>query len=115
MINTILHITRRADWETAVATPPYHADSLQSEGFIHCSTPAQVLSVANNLYRGQTGLVLLIIDSSKVEPDVVYEDCYETGQQFPHIYGPLNVDAVVRVVDFLPNADGSFSMPMIED
>ncbi len=107
----ILHITRRVDWETAVTNPPYRADSLETEGFIHCSTLAQILGPANEFYRGQTGLVLLAIDSGKVEPKIVYEDCYETGQKFPHIYGPLNVDAVVQAVDFPPNSDGSFSLP----
>jgi uncharacterized protein (DUF952 family) len=42
---------------------------------------------------------------------VVYEDCYDSGQAFPHIYGPLNVDAVVNVVDFPPGKDGFFSLP----
>ena len=110
-MDTILHITRRVDWETAVTTPPYRADSLTTEGFIHCSTAAQVLGPANEFYRGQTDLVLLVIDSGKAKAEIVYEDCYETGQQFPHIYGPLNLDAVVKVVDFPPNADGSFSLP----
>ena len=110
-MDTILHITRRVDWETAVTTPPYRADSLTTEGFIHCSTAAQVLGPANEFYRGQTDLVLLVIDSDKTKAEIVYEDCYETGQQFPHIYGPLNLDAVVKVVDFPPNADGSFSLP----
>ena len=110
-METILHITRREDWETAVATPPYRADSLENEGFIHCSTAAQVLKPANEMFHGQTGLILLVIDPAKVQADIVYEDCYETGQTFPHIYGPLNLDAVVKVVDFLPNADGTFSLP----
>lgn len=110
-MNTILHITRRVDWETAVANPPYRADSLETEGFIHCSTLAQVLGPANDFYRGQAGLILLVIDADKTTPEIVYEDCYESGQQFPHIYGPLNVAAVIQVVDFPPNADGSFSLP----
>ena len=110
-MDTILHITRREDWETAVTTPPYRADSLETEGFIHCSTSAQVLGPANEFYRGQTDLVLLMIDSSKTTAAIIYEDCHETGQQFPHIYGPLNLDAVIKIVDFPPNADGSFSLP----
>lgn len=56
-------------------------------------------------------MVLLCIDAAKVDAAVVYEDCYETGQEFPHIYGPLNLEAVTDVVDFPPNQDGTFSMP----
>ncbi len=118
-MDTILHITKREDWETltlsgaetAVTTPSYRADSLEIDGFIHCSTMEQVLKPANEMFHGQTGLVLLVIDSAKVQAEIVYEDCYESGQEFPHIYGPLNLDAVVKVVDFPPNADGSFSLP----
>lgn len=110
-MNLILHITPKIDWETAVPTGEYRADSLDREGFIHCSTVAQVLLPANALYHGREGLVLLCIDADRVEATVVYEDCYQSGQAFPHIYGPLNVDAVVKVVDFPPGADGSFSLP----
>ena len=66
---------------------------------------------ANEMFHGKHGLVLLVIDSAKVQADMVYEDCYASGQEFPHIYGPLNVDAVVSVVDFPPDDDGSFSLP----
>jgi uncharacterized protein (DUF952 family) len=110
-METILHITRREDWETAVTNPPYRPDSLATEDFIHCSTKEQVLKPANEMFHGQTGLVLLVIDSTKVQADIIYEDCYESGQEFPHVYGPLNVDAVVSVVDFPPDDDGSFSLP----
>ena len=107
----ILHITTRSAWETAQHQGLYRHASLETEGFIHASTPAQVLFPANQLYKGEAGLVLLCLDPSKIEPDVVYEDCYDTGHQFPHIYGPLNIEAVMGVVDFPPNPDGSFSLP----
>lgn len=107
----ILHITSRTQWAGAKITGFYQADSLNSEGFIHCSTPEQVLGPANALYRGRKGLVLLCIDPNRVQAEIVYEDCYDTGQAFPHIYGSLNVDAVVNVVDFPPGEDGFFSLP----
>lgn len=107
----ILHITTEKEWQTAVAAGEYRADSLASEGFIHCSTVGQVLMPANQLYAGQTGLVLLKIDPAKLAAKLVYEDCYETGHQFPHIYGPLNLDAVSGLVAFPPNPDGTFSLP----
>ena len=107
----ILHITRWQDWQAAQAVGAYRADSLAAEGFIHCSTPAQALKPANEMFHGQTGLALLVIDPARVTAVIRYEDCYETGMAFPHIYGPLNLDAVVKVVDFPPNADGAFSLP----
>lgn len=107
----ILHITTEKDWQTAVAAGDYRAESLESEGFIHCSTVEQVLMPANQMFAGQTDLILLTIDPTKLTAKLVYEDCYETGHQFPHIYGPLNLDAVTGFVAFPPNADGSFSLP----
>ncbi len=107
----ILHITTENEWQTAVTAGAYRADSLESEGFIHCSTTAQVLLPANQLYTGRTDLILLTIDPSKLTAELVYEDCYETGQAFPHIYGPLNLEAVTGFVKFPPNPDGSFFLP----
>ena len=107
----ILHITTEAAWQTAVAAGAYRADSLASEGFIHCSTVDQALMPANEIYLGRTDLILLIIEPSRLTAELIYEDCYTTGQQFPHIYGSLNLDAVTGFVAFPPNPDGTFSLP----
>ncbi len=107
----ILHITSQATWEAARAAGSYQADTLATEGFIHCSTPTQVIGVANGRFRGQTGLTLLCIEETRVRAAVRYEDCDETGQQFPHIYGPLNLDAVTQALPFPPQADGTFALP----
>ncbi len=111
----ILHIAHREAWEQARAAGDYRADTLMTEGFIHCSTPAQVLGPANEMFKGQTELVLLVIDPTRLAAELVYEDCYETGQTFPHIYGPLNLAAVVRAVPFPPGPDGRFSLPRLDD
>lgn len=108
----IYHITEKLAWETAVSqNQAYTAPSLQTEGFIHCSTAAQILGPANALFHGQQGLILLCIQPAAVTAVIKYEDCYDHGDQFPHIYGTLNLEAVVSVVPFPPNADGSFSLP----
>ncbi len=107
----ILHITSRTEWVAAQSTGQYHSRTLDADGFIHCSTPEQVLAPANALYAGQRNLVLLCIQPDVVQSPIVYEDCYDSGHVFPHIYGPLNLDAVVKVIDFPPGEDGSFSLP----
>ncbi len=107
----ILHITTRADWEGAQALGDYRLNTLETEGFIHCSTLEQVLGPANEFYRGRSDLVLLVIDPARLAAELVYEDCYETGTAFPHIYGPLNLDAVTKVVPFPPRPDGTFVLP----
>ncbi len=111
MNTIILHITTRESWQTAVSANTYRADSFDSDGFIHCSTPEQVLMPANAMFQGRQGLVLLCIDPNKLTHRLVYEDCYESGIAFPHVYGPINMDAVFDVIDFPPNEDGTFSLP----
>ncbi len=107
----LYHIVQRAEWESSAEIGFYAPASIAEEGFIHCSTLDQVVGTANRFYNGQTGLVLLQMDVAQVSAEIVYEDLYGHGQAFPHIYGPLNVDAVSAVVDFPPNADGTFSLP----
>lgn len=122
----ILHITGWSDWEEAQRAGEFRAPSLDTDGFIHCSTPApeQVIAVANALYRGQRNLVLLCIDPDKLSSPLVFEDCYDSGQaphgvrsaqdsgqSFPHVYGPVNLAAVVNVCDFSPLPDGTFELP----
>ncbi len=106
----IFHITRSADWQKALEEGAYQADTLASQGFIHCSTRAQVVSVANRFYLGQHGLVLLEIDSRRVQPEIRRENLEGGTELFPHIYGPLNLEAVEKVVAFEPGDDGQFSL-----
>ena len=110
----IFHIAKREAWASAQAPRTYQPEMFPVEGFIHCSTRDQVTQVANVRFRGQPGLVLLSIDTNRVIPKIVYENL-EGGQQlFPHIYGELNIDAVVHVAGFEPAADGSFRSEAIE-
>jgi uncharacterized protein (DUF952 family) len=110
---TIYHITSREEWAAAQAAGEYRAESLAAQGFIHASTAAQVVDTADRFYRGQDGLVLLCIDSSRVGAPIKYEaaSSAEHAGLFPHIYGALNMDAVERVVAFPCRADGTFEMP----
>lgn len=109
-MSLILHITPRSQWRDAQKAGIYQATSLDSEGFIHCSDPAQVIWVANTFYKGQSDLVLLCIAPEKLVAELRYEEV-EGGKQFPHLYGALNLDAVVQVVDFEPKPDGYFVLP----
>ncbi len=114
----ILHITTHKEWETAQLHGKYTAPSLETEGFIHCSTLKQTADTANIFFRGQNGLALLCIDENKLQFKCKYE--YPTGgghydpnvgNLFPHIYGPINLSAVIKVVDFPTNEKGFFELP----
>lgn len=113
MSRLIYHITTRLAWAAAQDTGAYSADSLTSQGFIHCSTSDQVVRVANAFYRGQSGLVLLEIDSSLLQPTLRWEPGTDKADElFPHIYGFLNLDAVLRVLDFPAGEQGTFQLPL---
>jgi uncharacterized protein (DUF952 family) len=110
---TIFHITKRGEWERAGREGVYRTPTLPTEGFIHCSRSDQVVRVANTLFRGQAGLVLLEIDTRRVGAEIRYENCEGGQEDFPHIYGALDLGSVVRVLAFEPGEDGSFAMPSI--
>ena len=110
----LYHVTTREEWMRAQAGGVYHPSSLDTEGFIHASFASQVFDVANARFRGQTNLVLLCIDSSGVSASIREDVVLLPGGQnarFPHIYGPLNIAAVVRVFDLPPVVDGTFALP----
>jgi chorismate synthase len=91
------HVTSAANWEAAKEKGFYEADSLATEGFIHNSQDFQVAGVLDRYYRDQTGLVKLTIDPSKLTSPFKYELAPSVNQSFPHVYGPINVGAVVAV------------------
>ena len=109
-MNTILHITQRQAWATAKNLGSYRSNTLDSEGFIHCSTIVQVLGSANRFFKDQTDLVILKIDVDRVTPEIRYEGA-DSNNLFPHIYGELNIDAVIGSIDLESNPDGSFTLP----
>lgn len=108
-MSIILHITETVQWEQAKVTGVYYNKTLDSEGFIHCSTIQQIARTANKFFVNQTGLILLCINSEKVQPEIKYEAV--DGEKFPHIYGALNSDAVVDAIAFPPDANGKFKIP----
>lgn len=110
-MSVILHITKREQWEKAVFEGVYRGDTLDSQGFIHCSTPQQAVKVANAVFRAQKGLVLLCIAANKVQSEIRYEGGAGSEELYPHIYGPLNINAVVKVADFEPAKNGKFVLP----
>lgn len=118
----IYHITTRKAWRAALQRGEYRAESLDTEGFIHCSTSTQVLPVAEKYYKGQGRLLLLTIDPARLSSELKWEPPsggapppgVPEGELFPHIYGPINLDAAVKVFDLEPNLDGIYTLPEID-
>jgi len=112
MSEMIYHIATRTAWTAGQKSGEYRADSLEQVGFIHCSKIGQILRVANNAYAGQSELVILVIDPSKLVAEIRWEPGTDKPDElFPHIYGPLNHEAVVGVVNFEPGPTGEISLP----
>ena len=96
-MSVIYHITTKQEWNSAKPSGWYEAPSLKEEGFIHCSEERQVAGVLQRFFKGKTGLVKLTIDTSKLRHQLVYEWAPSIADTFPHIYGPININAVVVV------------------
>ena len=109
----LLHIISTSDLDRSQASGEISPPSLDSEGFVHCSYPDQLLIPANERFRGRRDLVVLVLDASVIEPPLVVEDSYGSGTLFPHVYGPIPIQAIERVIEFQPEPDGSFELPAL--
>jgi uncharacterized protein (DUF952 family)/GNAT superfamily N-acetyltransferase len=115
----ILHLLSRDSWVEAQALGQLIAPSVATEGFAHCSTEHQMVDVANKYYRGTSNMVLLNVDPTKLTSELKFEPpAHIDGSPalpheplFPHIYGPINLDAVIEVIDFPCNEHGAFTAP----
>jgi uncharacterized protein (DUF952 family) len=115
-VQWLYHIATAADWEQAQQDGEYRTStrgrSLGEEGFIHASTAAQVLPVADMLYLDEPeDLVLLVLDAGRIGAEIRDEPVPGWAEPFPHIYGPLDVAAVVRAVPLGRDAAGGFRWP----
>lgn len=113
-MNLLLHMTTPARYAEAQPAGRYRVPSLDVEGFIHLSTPEQVHLPANALFRGRQDMVLLCIDADRLDAAVLWEPVEPADPQsmrFPHLYGSLDLAAVVAVVDYRPNEEGTFEPP----
>jgi uncharacterized protein (DUF952 family) len=93
----IYHIVSSAEWEKAIMLGEYRASTLETEGFMHCSYSKQLVATAGRYYPESEGYLVLTIDPDRVSNEIRVE-LAKIGEYFPHIYGPLNVDAVVDAV-----------------
>ncbi|MBJ95846.1 MAG: hypothetical protein CMP23_15395 [Rickettsiales bacterium] len=108
----VFHIAAAADWQRAQGAGIYRCASLEDEGFVHCSRLDQLLIPANERFVGRRDLLLLALDPQRLSAPLRWEDCYATGQRFPHIYGAIKLAEVCWVRAFLPGADGRFALPV---
>jgi len=94
----IYHVTTAAEWKAAEEKGYYETPSLKEEGFIHCSQENQVAGVLERYFAGKTDVIKLVIDSDKLSNRFVFEWSPSTADTFPHVYGPIDLEAVIDVV-----------------
>ncbi len=108
-MRSIYHLVLRSTWEKATGQS-YVADSLVTEGFIHCSNAEQVATSANRFFAGLQDVLVLEIDADcLISP--LRDEPGGAGELFPHLYGPLNRDAVVAVHRLTCGSDGKWVFP----
>jgi uncharacterized protein (DUF952 family) len=97
----IFHLTDPTRWAHSVAEGLHSGSSrgieLAEEGFIHCSTAQQWPATVERFYADAGELLLLHIDEALLAAPLVYEQLGDAAEPFPHVYGPINLDAVVEV------------------
>jgi uncharacterized protein (DUF952 family) len=104
----IYHIVLPEVWERFKNRPSYQADSLATEGFIHCSYPSQLEAVLKRYYSGVEKVLILKIDTEKLLSKLVKEPS-TNNEMYPHLYGRLNHSAVVDIEErTLNRADVTF-------
>ena len=94
----IIHIVEESIWKKTSNQPLYFADSLKEQGFIHCCLPKQVNFVVKNWFPGKKNLLLLEIDTEKLDVNLVFEILDNGLEAFPHVYGPINSNAIIKCI-----------------
>lgn len=80
------------------------------DGFIHFSTASQVAGTVAKHFAGQTGLFLIAIDADALGEALKWEPS-RGGELFPHLYGELDIGAVIQILDLRTRSDGSHDIP----
>jgi uncharacterized protein (DUF952 family) len=107
---TLVHLCSAQSWSHAQQSGELRPQP--DDGFIHLSTLQQVHLPANRLYRGRRDLVLLHVDPGRLSSPLRWEPGVKTDPEammFPHLYGPLPVNAVIDVIAYRPGPDGAFA------
>ena len=110
-MGSIYHIVAEDDWRAACRAGSYQPPSLGEQGFVHFSHAHQVSQVANLLYRGRDGLIVVEVAPDRLGQPVVEEDLYDAGEQFPHVYGAIPTEAAVAEHPLPRDAAGDYRFP----
>jgi len=105
----VFHLIPLAEWELVRQGSVYAPASLATVGFIHFSHDRQLLETAARFFAGRPDLIVLSVRTDRLQAELREERV--DGELFPHLYGPLNLDAVVEAVPLPLRPDGTFDVP----
>lgn len=106
----LVHLAERATWDQHRRMTTYVPGGYDHDGFVHLSSPHQLLTPANRFYRGRSDLIALLVEADTLD-GLVWEPGTGTSEYFPHLYGELPLSAVRAAIDMPPSTDGSFLLP----
>ncbi|WP_432665865.1 DUF952 domain-containing protein [Wukongibacter baidiensis] len=104
----IIYTATVEEWEKIKKQKEFISENFDEERFIHCSFPNQTLWVLNKHYKSEEKVILLCINPGLLKSNLVIEDLKGRGEEFPHIYGSVNVDAIEKTIEIYPSDDGKF-------
>ncbi|TKX35058.1 DUF952 domain-containing protein [Halorubrum sp. CGM5_25_10-8B] len=106
----IVHALSQSDWQSFQKHGEYRPSSLETQGFVHCSKPGQIVVVADANHSDSDEMVLLLLDESGLDSPVRYETSSDGASVFPHVYGPLTLDGVIDSFPF-PQDETGYRLP----
>jgi len=109
--NIIFKVVSADQWTIAQKQGEFRGAEIDlTDGYIHFSTAQQVEATVEKHFAGQPGLILVGVDSEKLGDALKYEPS-RGGDLFPHLYGSLNLEAVVSVAELPIGKDGKHIFP----
>lgn len=103
-VETVYHFAAPDDWAQAQREGVYAPAALRRDGFLHCATAAQLPGVIERHQRGRGPLVLLHLDAAALGAALRYDPSPRSGEAYPHVYGPIALDAVRSAEAFVAQA-----------
>jgi uncharacterized protein (DUF952 family) len=107
-VQALFHIVGAGEWRAACELGRYAPSSLADEGFVHFSFLDQVSGTANRFYSDRDDLIVVEVDPGLLDEPVIVEDVYQTGEDFPHVYGAIPTSAAVAEHRLTRSADGRY-------
>lgn len=104
----VIYTATIEEWEKIKKEKEFISENFDEEGFIHCSFPNQTTWVLNKHYKNEKKVMLLCINTELLKSNLVIEDLKGRGEEFPHIYGSINVDSIEKIIEISPAEDGNF-------